>query len=503
MAFIISNRVKETSTSTGTGNITVAGAVTKFRAFSTVCATSDTFIYAIEHDTANEWEIGYGTYSSANTITRTTLIDSSTGSAVSFTAGTKYVYITTADFLSKGNFVGGIFEVKTGISAAGTNQGTATAITGSINFVSTVASGTGVILPAAIPSATITVINHGLNTLLVYPATGETVEGLAANTGMPLLVGQCYRATCGTAGAWDGIDLNIYDDENQCLSLPLKTGGVATTDDSVKLYARNLAGMPVLQTDNNFVPVPSAIQSSFATNNCKKHQSLGSNNLPGIGISANATVMTTATARTGAATSIVNATRRTGSVSAATAGAVCGMYYSSGDANLLIPSTTYNSTLFSAIRFNVADAAAVTGARMFVGMQTGSTAPTNVEPNTLTNCYGFAQLSTDNTQFYFVYGGSTAQTAIALGTSVGAPTSTTTLYDAYFHARLVGANVVIGYTLLNKNTGVEVSGSVSGSTATVLPVGLATGALRAWRSNNATALAVAIDVAHFYSEGNL
>jgi hypothetical protein len=97
MALINDDRVMETSTSTGTGDFTLAGAITGFRAFSAVCATSDTFYYYIEAIDASgiptgDWETGYGTYSAANTLTRTTVHKSSNANAaVSFSAGTKRV----------------------------------------------------------------------------------------------------------------------------------------------------------------------------------------------------------------------------------------------------------------------------------------------------------------------------------------------------------------------------------------------------------------------------
>ncbi len=97
MAKIWADRVAETSTTTGTGDFTLAGAVTGFRAFSAVCATSDTVEYMIEAVDGSgvptgEWEIGLGTYSAANTLTRTTVRSSSNaGAAVNFSAGTKHV----------------------------------------------------------------------------------------------------------------------------------------------------------------------------------------------------------------------------------------------------------------------------------------------------------------------------------------------------------------------------------------------------------------------------
>lgn len=104
MSAIIRNRVKETTTTAGTGAITLAGAETGFVAFSSVCGVGDTCrvcVQAVDSDGAptGEWEIGNYTYSGVNTLTRTTVEDSSNGgSAVNFSAGTKQVWIDlTAD----------------------------------------------------------------------------------------------------------------------------------------------------------------------------------------------------------------------------------------------------------------------------------------------------------------------------------------------------------------------------------------------------------------------
>lgn len=99
MAHIVKDRVKETTTTTGTGALTLSGAMTGFRAFSAVCSVGDTCRYGIQAVDSNglptgDWEVGYGTYSASNTLTRTTVVDSSNaGSAVSFSAGTKQVWI--------------------------------------------------------------------------------------------------------------------------------------------------------------------------------------------------------------------------------------------------------------------------------------------------------------------------------------------------------------------------------------------------------------------------
>lgn len=93
MGPIIADRVKETSATQGTGALTLVGAVPGFRAFSAVCAVGDVVLYTIEASDGT-WEVGVGSYSATNTLSRTTVLASSNaGALVNFTATTKYVWI--------------------------------------------------------------------------------------------------------------------------------------------------------------------------------------------------------------------------------------------------------------------------------------------------------------------------------------------------------------------------------------------------------------------------
>ena len=96
MALVVSDRVKELTTSTGTGAITLAGAQSNFVAFSAVLSDGDTTFYAIVDNNNLAWETGVGTYASAgNTLTRTTVLASSNaGSPVNLQAGQKDVFVT-------------------------------------------------------------------------------------------------------------------------------------------------------------------------------------------------------------------------------------------------------------------------------------------------------------------------------------------------------------------------------------------------------------------------
>ena len=95
MAFIIADRVRESSVSTGTGNFTLGGAVTGYQTFASVMATSDTTFYTIADQGGANWEVGIGTFTSPSTLARTTILSSSNGgSVVTFGAGTKDVFIS-------------------------------------------------------------------------------------------------------------------------------------------------------------------------------------------------------------------------------------------------------------------------------------------------------------------------------------------------------------------------------------------------------------------------
>ena len=97
MAFVLNDRVKETTTTTGTGTINLAGAADTFETFVAGIGTTNKCFYCISHQTANEFEVGIGTVTDASpdTLSRDTIISSSNSdSAVNLSAGTKDVFCT-------------------------------------------------------------------------------------------------------------------------------------------------------------------------------------------------------------------------------------------------------------------------------------------------------------------------------------------------------------------------------------------------------------------------
>ena len=97
MAFVLNDRVKETSVSTGTGTINLSGAETGFESFVSGVGNSNKTFYAIIHDGTTEFEVGIGTVTDAatDTLSRDTVISSSNSdSKVNFSVGTKTVICT-------------------------------------------------------------------------------------------------------------------------------------------------------------------------------------------------------------------------------------------------------------------------------------------------------------------------------------------------------------------------------------------------------------------------
>ena len=94
MALVLNDRVKETSTTTGTGSFTLNGASEGFETFSSAIGNTNTTYYAIVLQGGSEFEVGVGTVS-AGALSRDTVISSSNSDAlVNFSAGTKDVFCT-------------------------------------------------------------------------------------------------------------------------------------------------------------------------------------------------------------------------------------------------------------------------------------------------------------------------------------------------------------------------------------------------------------------------
>ena len=114
MALVLADRVLETTTTTGSGTITLAGAKQGYQSFSAVGNGNQTY-YTIAG--VSEWEVGIGTYtSSGTTLSRDTVLSSSnSGNKVTFSAGTKDVFVT---YPSEKSVVNNVLTNETSTSVA-------------------------------------------------------------------------------------------------------------------------------------------------------------------------------------------------------------------------------------------------------------------------------------------------------------------------------------------------------------------------------------------------
>lgn len=279
------------------------------------------------------------------------------------------------------------------------------------------------------------------------------------------------------------------------LDIPVLAADPAPPADGFcNFYAKKIGGRTMLAQMG-----PSGIDTTFQPN-------LGGNKValwmppgngtivPGVFGMAALTATGTATARNVATTNMLTRMTRLAYVSAATAGSLAGAreaaakYTTGAGAGL--------GGFFARYRFGVSDAAAVAGARMFVGLSSSTGAPTNVEPSTLTNCVGVAQLSTSN-NLQIVYGGAAAQTPIDLGASFPANTLS---QDAYELALFSPPSGGVYYQVTRLNTGDKASGFLA---AAATPTGSTLLCHQLWRTNNATALAVGLDICGIYIETDM
>ena len=290
-----------------------------------------------------------------------------------------------------------------------------------------------------------------------------------------------------SVNAWNAD--HVIDSE---INIPaLASDPTPPVDGFCNLYAKAIGGRAMLMQMG-----PSGLDTSFQPN-------LGGNKValwmpPGNGTTVpgvfgmNAMTATgTATARTVAVTNLLTRMTRLGYVSAATAGALTGPREAA--AKFTLGAGGGLGGFWYRVRFGVSDAATVAGARMFVGLSASTAAPTNVEPNTLVNVCGVCKLSS-STNLHMYVAGSSATTAIDLGDSFPAHTLSADAYELVMFSPASGGS--LSYMVKRLNTGDTAKGTISSgmpSSSTLLCHNI-------WRTNNATALAVGIDICGLYIE---
>jgi hypothetical protein len=195
-----------------------------------------------------------------------------------------------------------------------------------------------------------------------------------------------------------------------------------------------------------------------------------------------------------AATSVLTSARKVGIVSAATAAAITGWRTTSSFAAFSSTAKVGGGQVIC--RFAISDAALVTGARTFIGINyASSNYAAGTEVDTLLNQVGFAQLTgaANPGNLYIL---SNDGTGTATKTDTGYAINTTDLLEATFQW-LPGSSSLVGYRLDNLTSGSII---VEGTLTTDLPVNNTLLHFHMWRTNGSTAAAVGLDLAQVYFE---
>jgi hypothetical protein len=307
-----------------------------------------------------------------------------------------------------------------------------------------------------------------------------------------------YKVGNGTS-AWTSLSYSQLAPEITTLLMDgQNSDSSAPASGNLTVYSKAIAGRMMLKQVG-----PSGIATAFqpflARNKVGYWAPPGNaTTIPGVFGYTAPTTGGTATARNVATTSLFTRMRRLSYVSSSTAGSLSYQYVAVGQ--VTIGDGSGNGGFYKICRFGISDAAAVSGARMFCGVGSSVIAPTNVEPSTLTSTIGMGHGASDTTMHIY-YGGTSAQTPIDLGANFPANTRSTDVYElALFSPPNVTGTVY--YEVTRINTGNVATGTLTdGGGGTILPSATTLlSYLRLWRSNNATALAVAYDIMSDYIE---
>ena len=274
------------------------------------------------------------------------------------------------------------------------------------------------------------------------------------------------------------------------LTLPDTQTPVTPGADYGTIFMKNIAGR-MMAAQIGPSGLDTALQANLGGNKVAMWMPPGgATTVPGIFGMAALTATGTATARPVAVTNLLTRMTRLGYVSAATAGALAGAReavakYTTGAGPGL-------GGFFARYRFGVSDAATVAGARMFVGLDALTAAPTNIDPSTKVNCLGVGQIAASN-NLHIIYGNATAKTPINLGANFPANTNADA-YELNLFAPPAGGCY---WQVRRLNTTFEATGFLP---STEIPIATQLLCHQLWRCNNATALAVGLDVCGIYIE---
>jgi hypothetical protein len=192
-----------------TGNLTVSGTTTTVD--STTVNIQNAFVF--EGATADGFE------------TTLTTVDPTADRSVSLPDATGIIVLKdTTDTLTNKTLTtpalnGAVVNNNNAVSAAGSDQAGATALTVDYNVVTTVASSTGVKLPTATAGRRIIIVNKGANTLSIYPATGGTIDALSANAAIQVAANGSIELMASSTTQWYSIArVAIFDSAGALLN---------------------------------------------------------------------------------------------------------------------------------------------------------------------------------------------------------------------------------------------------------------------------------------------
>lgn len=165
-----------------------------------------------------------------------------------------------------------VVSTSASVSAAGSTQGTATALTSDSNIVTTVAASTGVALPTATTGRTVMVVNKGANALSVYPASGGTIDALSANAAISLPVNYVAVFRASSTTQWYSSYNSAINTSSLIGTLGVANGGTGIASYTTGNYI-NASGSTTLQqrtpaqvlTDIAALPIAPRLQSTTST----------------------------------------------------------------------------------------------------------------------------------------------------------------------------------------------------------------------------------------------
>ena len=305
MTLVVKDRVKETTTTTGTGPLTLGGAAAGFQSFA-VIGNGNTTYYAITEPSTAAWEVGLGTYTLSGTIlARTTVLSSSNGgSAVNFVAGIKDVFVT--------------YPAERAVIDDGGGNLTATSFTGDGSALSNVAASTAATLQTARTIGGVSFNGSANINLPGVNATGnQSTTGNAATA-----TNVAYSGLTGAVPTW-----NQNTTGNAATATNVAYSGLTGT---VPTWNQNTTGSSGSTTGN--AATATALQTARTIGGVSFNGSANIN-LPGVNAAGNQNTTGSSASTTGnAATATTLQTARTISLS----GDVSGSASFNGSANATI-----------------------------------------------------------------------------------------------------------------------------------------------------------------------